>query len=52
MWHTPNSYPYMFDESTEEGVINFLKASKECGFNRIYIETKQRPIYIVKDVIE
>ena len=39
MWHTPNSYPYMFDETTEEGVKKFLKASKECGFNRIYIET-------------
>ena len=39
MWHTPNSYPYMFDETTEEGVKEFLKASKECGFNRIYIET-------------
>jgi len=39
MWHTPNSYPYMFDETTEEGVIKFLKTSKECGFNRIYIET-------------
>ena len=39
MWHTPNSYPYMFDETTEEGVKQFLKTSKECGFNRIYIET-------------
>ena len=39
MWHTPNSYPYMFDETTEEGVKKFLKTSKECGFNRIYIET-------------
>ena len=39
MWHTPNSYPYMFDETIEEGVIKFLKTAKECGFNRIYIET-------------
>ena len=39
MWHTPNSYPYMFDETTEEGVKKFLAASKECGFNRIYLET-------------
>ena len=39
LWHTPNSYSYMFDESTEEGVIKFLRTSKECGFNRIYIET-------------
>lgn len=51
MWHTPNSYPYMFDETTEEGVKKFLQASKECGFNKIYIETNSVGIAYYKSKI-
>ena len=51
MWHTPNSYPYMFDETKEEGVIKFLKESKKCGFNRIYVETNSVGISYYKSSI-
>ena len=51
MWHTPNSYPYMFDETTEEGVKKFLQTSKECGFNKIYIETNSVGIAYYKSKI-
>ena len=44
MWHTPNSLSHIFDESTKEGVQNFLKACSESGFNRIYLETNSRGV--------
>ena len=35
-------------ETTEEGVKKFLAASKECGFNRFYLETNS----VLNGVIE
>ena len=52
MWHTPNSLFHIFDESTKEGVQNFLKTCSESGFNRIYIETNSKGVsYYHSDIL-
>ena len=52
LWHTPNSISHIFDESTKEGVQNFVKACSESGFNRIYVETNSRGVsYYHSDIL-